>query len=99
MAQIPLAKTLACLREELRASQLEATKTGDLWFLVEDIELELQVVVTESGDGKVGFSILGFEVGGGGGFSTETVQRLRLKLGPRAADKSKKVFAGEQGEM
>lgn len=99
MAKIPLAKTLACLREELRTAQAEAKESGDLWFLVEDIELELSVVVTEQAGGKVGFSVLGFEIGGDAGTNNETVQTLRLKLGPRGADKQKKVFAGKKGNM
>ena len=99
MAQIPLSETLSCLRQELRASQKEATESNDLWFLVEDVELELQVVVTKSGEGKVGFSVLGVDIGGSGGASTETVQKIRLKLGPRGADKKSKVFAADEGDI
>ncbi|MCF1182031.1 hypothetical protein L0E83_01095 [Marichromatium gracile] len=99
MSEIPLSKTLACLRQELRAAQQEAEQSGDVWFLVEELELELQVVVSQQGDGKVGFSLLGFEAGGGGGASKETVQKIRLKLGPRGADKEKRLFTSGEGEM
>jgi predicted secreted protein len=99
MDKIPLAETLSCLRQELRTAREEAREKGDLWFLVEEVEVELQVVVSKDGKGNVGFSVLGVEVGGGGGASKESVQRIRLKLGPRGADKSSKVYAGDDGEM
>jgi hypothetical protein len=99
MDKIPLAETLSCLRQELRTAGEEAREKGDLWFLVEDVEVELQVAVSKDGKGNVGFSVLGVEVGGEGGARKENVQRIRLKLGRRGADRSSKVYAGDDGEM
>ncbi len=56
-------------------------------------------MVSKDGKGNVGFSVLGVELGGGGGASKKNVQRIRLKLGPRGAGKSSKVYAGDEGEM
>lgn len=100
MAQIPLSKTLAVLRKELRAAQKEAKEADDIWFLVQDIELELQVVVSAGGKGEVGISVLGTDLGGvSGDINRETLQRIRLKLGPRGADQRSRVFAGDEGEL
>lgn len=43
MTQIPVAAMLAALRRELRPAQAEALAAGDLRFLIEAAELELQV--------------------------------------------------------
>lgn len=96
MSKIPLAKTLSSLRQELRAAMKEAEQSKDLWFLVDDIELEFQVVVTAEADGKVGFSVLGFDAELGGGGSREAVQRIKLKLGPRGGDKKSRLFSSDE---
>jgi hypothetical protein len=99
MAKIPLSNTSSALRNELRAAQKEAKKAGDIWFLIEDIEVELQVVVSANAQGEVGFSVLGVDLGGvSGDVNRETVQRVRLKMGARGADQQARVFAGDEDD-
>ncbi len=97
MDTIPLSDMLAELRTQLRTAQKEAQESGDIWFLLEDIDLELQVVVSRDGNGKAELKIPGFTAGGGGGVSKETIQKVRLKLGPRGADKKSRVHASDKG--
>jgi hypothetical protein len=52
-ARIPLAKMLGQLRSELLEAQQEG-EGKDLRFLVDDIEIELQIATTQEGTGGVG---------------------------------------------
>lgn len=99
MDTIPLSDMLAELRKELRTAQKEAAQGGDIWFLVEEIDLELQVVVSKDANGKAELKIPGFTAGGGGGVSQEMIQKVRLKLGPRGADRKSRVHASEKGKF
>jgi hypothetical protein len=99
MDMIPLSDMLAELRKALRTAQKEAKQSGDIWFLVEDIDLELQVIVSKDANGKAELKIPGFTAGGGGGVSQETVQKVRLKLGPRGADKQSRVHTSDKGKF
>jgi hypothetical protein len=98
LSTIPLSKTLASLRQELRDAMAEAKQSDDLWFLVQDIELEFQVVVTADADGKVGFSVLGFDAELGGGGGRQSVQRIKLKLGARGGEKKGRVYSADEGD-
>lgn len=99
MDTIPLSDMLAELRKQLRTAQKEAEQNGDIWFLVGDIDLELQVVVSKDANGKAELKIPGFTAGGGGGVSQETVQKLRLKLGPRGADKESRLHTSDKDKF
>ena len=61
MDKIPLSEMLAQLRQELLQTQWEG-EGSDLKFLIEDIEIELQVATTK-------------EAGGGGGVKFSGLQR------------------------
>ena len=77
---LELSQVLADLRHQLIQAQL-AGKDSDLHFLMEDIDLELQIVATAEAGGKAGFKILTFgsaEAEGKG--SSATTQKLHLKL-------------------
>ncbi len=98
MDTVPLSEMLAELRKQLRAAQEEAEVTGDIWFFVRDIDLELQVVVSKEVDGKVKLKIPGFTAGGGGEIEKEVIQKVRVKLSPKGADKKSRVYAADENE-
>ena len=52
---------------------------------VKEIEVELQVLTTMEGKGKVGFKVWLVEGEGGGGMSREQGHTIRLKLDPKGA--------------
>ena len=91
---VPLADTIEALREELRTARACAEKKGDLRFRVEDLELELQVVVRVDGKGKVGVSVLGADLGVDGGVARESIQKVRIRLGPEEPDGTRTQVAG-----
>jgi hypothetical protein len=77
---IPLPKMLAQLRSDLLEAKAEG-EGQDLHFLVDDIELELQMATTQEEEGGVGvkFWVLNANAKGtSGGTATQTL-KLRLK--------------------
>ncbi|MFN7962419.1 MAG: trypco2 family protein [Thermoanaerobaculia bacterium] len=79
-SRIRLATVVQQLREEL-AEAVREGKGQEIQFELGDIELELQVVVAREGNGKLGFSVLGFLEGGLNDREEESrVQRLKLVL-------------------
>jgi hypothetical protein len=79
---VGLAEALEALRRDLVAAQAEAAGRG-VQFPVESLTVELKVAVAREASGKVGFRVplLGAELGGGGGVSSESVQTITLVLG------------------
>ena len=79
MNQIPLSDVLSDLRRELTKAQDDGADEK-LKFLVEDVEIELQLGTTQKGTGKgsVKFYVLNLE--SGGEVSHSATQKLRLKL-------------------
>lgn len=76
---IPLPKMLARLRSDL----LEARAEGEgkaLRFLVEDIELELQMVTTQDTEGGVGIKFWVLNANAKAKDTAVATQRLKLKL-------------------
>jgi Trypsin-co-occurring domain 2 len=78
---IELAALIRTLREELAEAVAEGEGKG-VRFALEDVELELQVTVGRSVEGKAGIKIWLVEAGGGGEASRETVQKIKLTLKP-----------------
>ena len=77
---LALSKVLADLRDELIQAQT-AGEGSELRFLIDDIELELQVAVTAEGNAKAGFKVLTFiDANMEGKGAGSTTQKLRLKL-------------------
>ncbi|HEX4954674.1 MAG TPA: trypco2 family protein [Thermoanaerobaculia bacterium] len=83
-SRIRLATMVQQLREEL-AEAVRQGKGQEIQFELGDIELELQVVVSREGTGKLGFSVLGFEAGIGDKEDESRVQKLKLVLRPQNA--------------
>jgi hypothetical protein len=79
MSMLKLSDVLANLRDEIVTAQ-QAGEGKDLRFLIDDIEVELQLAVTDEGSGKAGFKVwtLGAELGAK--TVDATTQKLRLKL-------------------
>ena len=82
MDKIPLSEMLAELRKELLEAKLEG-QGSDLKFLIEDIEIELQIATTkEAGvDGGVKFWVYNAEAKVD--ISEARTQKLKLKLKPK----------------
>jgi hypothetical protein len=76
---LELSKVLAELRGKLIKAQ-SAGEESDLRFLIDDIELELQVAVTAEANAKVGFKVLAFGADAQAKGSGATTQNLHLKL-------------------
>jgi hypothetical protein len=77
---LELSQVLAELRDQLIRAQMTG-EGSDLRFLIDDIEVDLQVVVTAEGEAKAGFKVLTFgSVEGEAKGSHATTQRLHLKL-------------------
>lgn len=90
MAQIPLSDAIEALREQLQISM----KAGDgksLRFDIQDLELELQTMVTREATGKAGgkagikFWLVSGEASSevAGKLGSSSVQTIKLKLRPR----------------
>lgn len=82
MKQIPLADVLAQLREQLAEAERRAAGQ-DLKLSVKEIEVELHVLTTFEGEGKVGFKVWLIEGEAGGGVGREHGHTIRLKLDPQ----------------
>jgi hypothetical protein len=72
--------------EALRADLIAAMNKGageSIQFPVEKMTVELDVVATKSADGKAGFKvpIVEVELGGGGGWSRESTQKVTVEFG------------------
>lgn len=77
--RIPLAKMLAELRAELLAAQDEGTGKN-LRFLVDDIELELQVATTQEDTGGVGIKFWVINADAKLKDAEVNTQKVKLKL-------------------
>ncbi len=80
MGEIGLVEAIESLRAEL-ADAFEEAGNEDIQFPVAQIDLELQVGVTRDahGSGKLKFWVL--ELGAGGGYEAETIQKITIGLG------------------
>jgi hypothetical protein len=76
---IPLPKMLARLRSDLLAARAEGEDKA-LRFLVEDIELELQMVTTQDTEGGIGIKFWVLNANAKGNDSAVATQKLKLRL-------------------
>lgn len=77
--KIPLAKMIGQLRAELLEAQRQGEGT-DLRFLIEDVDIELQLATTQEGEGGFGIRFWVLDANAGGRGSEVLTQRVRLKL-------------------
>jgi hypothetical protein len=76
-AVVGLAAAIEALRTELSGAMAAGGGQG-MQFVLEPVELTVQVVVTIAGDGKIGWKILEF----GGSTESAVTQTLKLTLTP-----------------
>ena len=81
MTEIELGDTIAALRDEL-ASAVERAKDSDIQFPVGPIQLEFQVGVKKTGEGKAGVKFWVVELGAAGSYSAESIQKVTITLQP-----------------
>ena len=81
MDKIRLSELLVELRRELVDAQQQATQEK-LKFKIEDIELELRVGATKTGEVKGGVKFWVYNAEAKGAISGEAMQTIRLKLTP-----------------
>ena len=81
MAEIGLRETIDALRAELTAARAEAMD-ADVQFPVAGVQLEFHVGVKRGADGKGGVKFWVLELGGGGSYARETIQKVVVTLGP-----------------
>jgi hypothetical protein len=79
MENIELSKMLGQLRKELLEAQGEG-QGSELKFLIEDIEIELQVATTQSGEAGGGVKLSVISFGAKVNASEVETQKLKLKL-------------------
>lgn len=81
MSEIGLVEAIASLRAEL-AEAAERGEAEDIRFPVAQVNLEFQIGVTRDvhGDGRLRFWVL--ELGAGGGYEAQTIQKVTISLGP-----------------
>jgi hypothetical protein len=77
--RIPLAKMLAQLRAELLDAQEEG-KGKDLRFLVDDIEIELQIATTQEDTGGIGIKFWVVNANANLKDAEVKTQKVKLKL-------------------
>lgn len=83
MKDIELYKMLKMLREELRTAEYEAEKEDeDLRFKMEDIEVEVNFIVSKKGAGKGKIKFLVYEAELGAEIASQTVHKVKFKMKP-----------------
>ena len=81
MANIELSKMLGQLRKELLDTRWEG-QDSDLKFLIEDIEIELQIATTQEGEGGAGIKFWILNADAKINLAETKTQKLKLKLKP-----------------
>ncbi len=92
-SEIPLAEVIQQLRQELQTA-IETAEGQGLRFEVQDLELEVQVLVTKGGSVKMGgggevkFWVLGAKGEGemAGKYESSRLQKVKLKLLPKTGE-------------
>jgi hypothetical protein len=79
--EIGLAETVEALRAELREA-VRAGDDADIQFPVTGVQVEFQVGVKKSADGRAGLKFWLVELGAGGGYAHESVQKVTVTFGP-----------------
>jgi hypothetical protein len=96
--EIPLGEMIETLRQELQVAQAQGTGQP-IAFEIDNVELELQIVVSrkKSGDGKIAFWVL--SMGGGLENRGETTQKIKLTLSPVASRTGGRVQVNANSEQ
>jgi hypothetical protein len=79
--EIDLAQTVEALRAELRKA-VQAGDDSEIQFPVTGVQVEFHVGVKKTADGKAGLKFWVVELGTGGGYARESVQKVIVNFGP-----------------
>lgn len=80
MGEIGLNDTIEALRDELVAA-MERAREKAVQFPVTGVQLEFHVGVKKTGEGKAGLKFWVLELGSGGSYARETIQKVIVTLG------------------
>jgi hypothetical protein len=94
MDNIELSEMLGQLREELLKARGQS-EGSELRFLIEDIEIELQVVTTKGGKFGGGVKFWVFNADAEANASRANTQKLKLKLKPVGGDGKGEVLVSD----
>lgn len=78
---IELADVIKALRQELLDAKLES-EDKDIRFTVNNVEVELETVVTKEADGKLGIKFWVVDANAGGKYQNASKQKIKLSLKP-----------------
>jgi hypothetical protein len=98
MSKIGLRETLNALRVELSESIL-ASVGEQVRFEVGEIELEFQVTVEKTSEGKGGIKFWVMELGGGAAEKNATVHRVKIPLKPVWGRDRSPVLTGSSDDV
>jgi hypothetical protein len=76
---LELADVIKALRQELIKAQREGENEG-IYFNVNNVEVELETVVTKEADGKLGMKFWVVEANAGGKYQNASKQKIKLSL-------------------
>ncbi len=79
MGKIGLVETLDALRSELAAA-VEKAQGQEIQFPISSVQLEFQVGVTWDAEARAGVKFWVLELGAGGSYANESVQKVTLNL-------------------
>lgn len=80
-SNVRLADMISALREQLVQAQAEG-KDSPIRFELEEAEVEVQFTVSKDVEAGGGVNFWVYNVKAGGGLSSESVQKLRIRLRP-----------------
>jgi hypothetical protein len=80
VSEIGLGETIDALRAELAAA-VERARNTEIQFPVAGVQLEFHVGVKKEGEGKAGVKFWVLELGGGGSYARESIQKVTVTLG------------------
>ena len=78
---LELADVIKALRQELIRAQQEG-EDKDIRFNVNNVEVELETVVTKEADAKLGMKFWVVDVNAGGKYQNASKQKIKLSLKP-----------------
>lgn len=85
MVEIGLREVISALRSELESAISEG-EGKSIRFEAIAVDLEFNVGVTKTAEGKAGIRFWVLELGGGGSYASERIQTVKLSLQPVSAD-------------
>lgn len=85
MEELELSTMLKALRAELFTAQQEG-EGSDIKFLVNDVELEVQLGIKKDASVKGGVKFWVYEAEVGGSLSSEKTHRIKMRITPEVAE-------------